>query len=131
MGSAKKSKSSVRHVEEQSRQEQFDQASEPTREEPFDKAVLKHLPQGPDRGIFWDVVCSIFEPGVNSGLMLVIHGIFSSLLLLQLLFIFTVDAKSIHLWILFILSAALYPSLIIFVQEIERVKKSAETDKAK
>lgn len=93
-----------------------------SKEEPFDKMVLKHLPKGENRGIFWDVVCSIFEPGVNSGLMLVIHVIFSVLLLVQLFFIVLVDAKSVHLWILFILSAALYPSLIIFLSEVEKAK---------
>ncbi len=110
------------------RKEPFNKAVKPLqKEEPFDKAVLSHLPKGPNRGIFWDVVCSIFEPGVNSGVMLVIHVIFSSLLLVQLVFIFAIDLFSIHLWTLFLLSAALYPSLIIFVNEVERSRKELST----
>jgi hypothetical protein len=121
MGSHKKPKKSESSIEKPLESQET--------EESFDKAVLKHLPSGPNRGIFWDVVCSIFEPGVNSGLMLVIHVIFSSLLLVQIFFIFTLDPRNIHLWILFVLSAALYPSLIIFVQEAERVR--LEGDKSK
>lgn len=102
-------------------------------EQPFDQVMLSNLnlPKGPNRGIFWDVVCSIFEPGVNTGLMLVIHFIFSSLLLAQLIFIVTVDVKNVHMWMLLAISAALYASLIVFVQEVDNVRRNQNTGNSK
>lgn len=88
----------------------------------FEKYILDRLPKGPNRGLFWDFVCSIFEPGVNSGLLFVIHLVFSTLIMVQVGLMILVGSFNIHFFFLTLLSAFLYVSLLIFIKESERAR---------
>lgn len=80
------------------------------------KEITKHLPPPSNtRPIFWDIVCSIFEPGVNPGLMLAIHFSFVSLALVHLWLIWLTEGGDWFLWGLLALNVVLYPGLLAFI----------------
>lgn len=70
-----------------------------------------------NRGVLFDVASSIFEPGVNHGVMVVIHGAFGSLFLVQLWLLYLTDGTSVHVWLLTLLNMILYPAVLWFVHE--------------
>lgn len=80
------------------------------------KEITKHLPPPSNtRPIFWDIVCSIFEPGVNPGLMIAIHFSFVSLALVHLWLIWLTEGGDWFLWGLLTLNVVLYPCLLAFI----------------
>ena len=80
------------------------------------KEITKHLPPPSNtRPIFWDIVCSIFEPGVNAGLMIAIHFSFVSLALVHLWLIWLTEGGDWFLWGLLTLNVVLYPCLLAFI----------------
>lgn len=79
------------------------------------KEISKSLPSPNNRNILWDVVCSIFEPGVNFGLMVAIHFTFLSLSLVHIWLLYLTEGKIIHIWLLLVINLLLYPSLLIFI----------------
>ena len=81
----------------------------------FIKEITKSLPSGPNRGILWDIIGSIFEPGVNTGLMVAIHFSFLSLLAVHLWLIYLTEGREIHVWGLMALNLVLYPCLLVFI----------------
>lgn len=72
-------------------------------------------PQTENRSFFTSFLCSIFEPGVNSSLMTVIHGSFLSLIAVHFWLIYLTEGKDVHIWALMLINMLLYPSLLIFI----------------
>lgn len=64
------------------------------------------------RGILQDILYSLFEPGVNRGVLILMHGTFFCLLISLVWMIAMSDGRDIHQWILLILTLALYATLI-------------------
>lgn len=80
------------------------------------KEITKHLPPpSSTRPLFWDIVCSIFEPGVNPGLMLAIHFSFVSLALVHIWLLWLTGGRDWFVWGLLGLNVVLYPCLLAFI----------------
>ena len=91
------------------------------------KEITKHLPPPSNtRPLFWDIVCSIFEPGVNPGLMVAIHFSFVSLAVVHVWLIWLTEGRDWFVWGLLILNVVLYPCLLAFIQI---VYKDTDTSK--
>ena len=73
-------------------------------------------PPSPSRGILLDIVCSIFEPGVNPGLRLAIHFSFLSLFAVHFWLIYLTSGRELFVWGLVALNLILYPCLLIFIE---------------
>lgn len=61
-----------------------------------------------ERGIFADFVLSIFEPGVNRGVVVVLHSAFVSLILTLIYLVFLTGGKNIHVYVMIILASGVY-----------------------
>ena len=72
-------------------------------------------PASPDRPFLTSLLCSIFEPGVNSSLRLAIHFAFLSLIAVHIWLVYLTEGRDIHVWVLMGLNVILYPSLLIFI----------------
>jgi hypothetical protein len=80
------------------------------------KELTKHLPPpSSTRPIHWDIICSIFEPGVNPGLMIAIHFSFVSLALVHVWLLWLTEGKDWFVWGLLALNVVLYPCLLSFI----------------
>jgi uncharacterized membrane protein len=69
------------------------------------------------RGFFHDIMASLWEPGVNSGLLLLMHLSFV-FLLFSLFFMLWMDHTNLHVWFLTVISVLLYGTLVWFVSEV-------------
>ncbi len=70
------------------------------------------------RGILHDVVESIFEPGVNRGVMICLHAAFLALLGSIIYLIVLSGGHNVHLFILLGIAAFLYVAIIWFIHEM-------------
>lgn len=77
--------------------------------------MTKSIPKDPNRGLFWDLIGSIFEPGVNSGLLLAIHVSFLTLFAVHIWLIYLTEGRAWYVWGLLFLNLGLYPSLLAFI----------------
>ena len=77
--------------------------------------VTKSIPKGANRGLFWDLIGSIFEPGVNPGLLFVIHISFITLFAVHLWLVYLTEGRAWYVWGLVTLNLILYPSLLAFI----------------
>ena len=64
------------------------------------------------RGIIEDIVMSILEPGVNRGVIIMMHVTFIALLGSLLCTLALTEARNIHVWILLVIAALLYGSIV-------------------
>ncbi|PJF17273.1 hypothetical protein PSACC_02890 [Paramicrosporidium saccamoebae] len=74
------------------------------------------------RSFFQDILASVWEPGVNNGLLLLMHLSFI-ILLASLLVMLWVDRTNIHVWILTVISTLLYGTMVWFVSEVAATLK--------
>lgn len=77
--------------------------------------------------MFQAVIQSIFEPGVNSGLLTAINVIFVCLVVV-LIFLLMIFGFNIHVLMLSILSSGLILSINWFVSELWRTSKEQEKE---
>lgn len=80
--------------------------------------------------MFQAVIQSIFEPGVNSGLLTAINVIFLCLVIV-LVFLLISFGFNIHVLMLLILSTGLLLSINWFVSELWRTSKDQEKEEKK
>ena len=79
--------------------------------------LSSHLPPpSPSRGILLDIVCSIFEPGVNPGLRIAIHFSFISLFAVHCWLVYLTEGREWFVWGLVALNVVLYPCLLVFIE---------------
>lgn len=64
------------------------------------------------RGILQDLIMSVFEPGVNRGLLLVMHASFIGLLFSLLFLMVLTEGKNIHVWLLLFITVLLYGTIV-------------------
>lgn len=67
------------------------------------------------RGILADIWASLQEPGVNRGVLFMMHGVFVALLCTLLFMLMAaprVDAPRLHVWILLAIALFLYASMV-------------------
>lgn len=80
------------------------------------KDITSHLPPpSPSRGVLLDIVCSIFEPGVNPGLCKAIHFSFLSLAAVHFWLVYLTGGREWFVWGLVVLNLVLYPCLLLFI----------------
>ncbi|KAJ2900835.1 hypothetical protein GGI21_002185 [Coemansia aciculifera] len=72
-------------------------------------------------GILGDIVNSIFEPGVNRGVLIVMNGAFAGLFLILTYLLFATHFN-IHVCALTLIAAGLFASIQWFIQEATAAK---------
>lgn len=72
-------------------------------------------------GILQDIVNSIFEPGVNRGVLLIMNASFLGLFLI-LLYLLYATSFNIHVCLLFLLSLLLFISIQWFIKQTASLK---------
>lgn len=60
------------------------------------------------RSLVGDIVASLWEPGVNHGLQILIHGVFLCLAVSLVYMLMLVGVTNIHVWILLGITLLLY-----------------------
>jgi hypothetical protein len=64
------------------------------------------------RGILEDLVMSLWEPGVNRGLLILLHGAFIALLCSLLWMLWLTGGNNTHVWILTVIAVSLYATIV-------------------
>lgn len=66
------------------------------------------------RGILADIWASLQEPGVNRGVLFMMHAVFIALIstLLFMLMVPQVDTPRVHVWVLLAIALFLYTSIV-------------------
>ncbi|KAJ2769222.1 hypothetical protein IWQ56_002635 [Coemansia nantahalensis] len=73
-------------------------------------------------GVFRDVIDSIFEPGVNRGVLVVMNGAFAGLFAILGYLLFA-TRLNIHVCALTVIAALLFAAIQWFIREVAAVQK--------
>lgn len=64
-----------------------------------------------NRGVIGDIVASLWEPGVNYGLELLLHGVFLCLIISLVYILVLTGIGNIHGWLLLAITFLLYGTI--------------------
>ncbi|KAJ2096191.1 hypothetical protein GGI16_004944 [Coemansia sp. S142-1] len=78
-------------------------------------------------GILGDIVSSIFEPGVNRGVLIVMNSAFAGLFLILSYLLFATNFN-LHVCALTLIAVCLFASIQWFIQEATAYKNKAATE---
>ncbi|KAJ1940879.1 hypothetical protein FBU59_003676 [Linderina macrospora] len=82
------------------------------------------------KGVFQDVIDSIFEPGVNHGVLVVMNCAFAGLFLI-LLYLLVATGFNLHVCALTLIAILLFGSIQWFIRELANSKVLTKNSSAK
>ena len=73
--------------------------------------VVEKTQKRQERGTFEEILASVLEPGINRGLLILMHVSFLTLIFSLLGLLWATDFRNLHVWILATIAVFLYATM--------------------